>query len=342
MLLTHRGPVADLYVDLGTANTLVCTPGDGVVLDEPSVITLRVNGDGPEVVAVGSRAREMLGRSPDRLAAVRPIRDGVIADFGAATLMLAAFTRRCWRRRMSRLPRVLVSLPHEVTPVEREAVREATREAGARSVILVDEPIAAALGASLPVLEPHASMIVDIGGGTTEVAVISLGGIVACRAVRLGGDHMDEAIAQLLRWRHGIVVGDRTAERVKITLASAIPDEPPRTMRVAGRDVATGIPRTAEVTSDAIHDTVLSILDRIVDTTREVLADLPPELAGDIVERGITLAGGGALIRGLDHLIASSTGVPVVVDHAPLATVARVGGAIMENAGLLGRLSLPS
>jgi rod shape-determining protein MreB len=341
MFLSGRGPVADLYIDLGTTNTVVCAPGAGVVLDEPSVITLREAGHGPEVVAVGSRARAMLGRSPDRLAAVRPLRDGVIADFGAATLMLAAFTRQCWRRRVPRQPRVLVSLPHEVTPVEREAVREATHEAGARSVMLVDEPLAAALGASLPVLEARASMIVDVGGGTTEVAVISLGGIVSCRAVRLGGDHMDDAIAQLLRWRYGIAVGERTAEQVKLALACALPDDPPTTMRVAGRDVATGIPRTVELGSDAVHEALSSILDRIVDATRETLSDLPPELAGDIVDVGITLAGGGALLRGLDRLIASATGVPVTIDSAPLATVARGGRAIMETGGLLARLALP-
>ena len=342
MLLGRRGPVADLYIDLGTANTVVCAAGDGVVLDEPSVITLRDASRGPEVVAVGSPARDMLGKSPERLAAVRPLRDGVIADFSAATLMLAAFTRRCWRRRVYRQPRVLVSLPHEVTPVEREAVREAAREAGARSVTLVDEPLAAALGAHLPVLEARASMIVDVGGGTTEVAVISLGGIVTCRAVRLGGDHMDDAIAQLLRWRHGIVVGERTAEEVKLRLACAMPDEPRRTMRVAGRDVATGIPRTVEIGSDAVHEACFSIVRRIVDTTRETLFDLPPELAGDVVDMGITLAGGGALFRGLDRLLASETGVPVTVDSAPLATVARGGRAIMETGGLLARLALPS
>jgi rod shape-determining protein MreB len=342
MLLGRRHPVADLSIDLGTANTVVCAAGDGVVLDEPSVITLRDARGGPEVVAVGGRARAMLGRNPEHLVAVRPLRDGVIADFGAATLMLAAFTRRCWRRRLPRQPRVLVSLPHEVTPVEREAVREAAREAGARTVTLVDEPLAAALGASLPVLEARASMIVDVGGGTTEVAVVSLGGIVSCRAVRLGGDHMDVAIAQCLRWHYGIVVGERTAEEVKLRLASALPDAPPATMRVAGRDVATGIPRTVDVGSGTVYEAICAIVHRIVDTTREALFDLPPELAGDVVDMGITLAGGGALLRGLDRLLALETGVPVTVDSAPLATVARGGRAIMETGGLLDRLTLPS
>lgn len=331
---------ADLYVDLGTVNTLVATPAAGVVVDEPSVVAFTDRGDGAAVLAVGSRAQDMLGRTPGRVTAVRPLRDGVIADIDAATLLLAELVGRCHRRWLGPRPRLVVSLPAAVTPVEREAVREAGLRAGARRVTLIEEPMAAALGATMPVLEPRASMVVDVGGGTTEVALISLGALVACRAARIGGDHMDEAIVRVVRQRHQLVVGERSAEAAKIAVASAFADGPARSVRIAGRDLASGCPRTAEITAAEVHAAIEPILARIVELVRSALAAAPPEMAVDVSDSGMLLTGGGALVRDLDRRLALGAGVPVRLAPQPLATVALGGHRALTSAAVLRRIAV--
>ncbi|HZP42356.1 MAG TPA: rod shape-determining protein [Candidatus Binatia bacterium] len=327
---------ADLYVDLGTANTLVCAPGAGVVLDEPSVIALREDAAGrPTVLAIGAHAAQMAERAPQAVSVVRPLRDGVVVHVEAASLMVRAFARRCRHGVLRRRPRLVVSLPHDVTAVEREAVREVALATGARDVTLIDEPIAAALGAELPVLEPHASMVVDVGSGTTEVAVISLAGIVHCESVRLGGDAMDAAIARMIRRRYGLLVGQPTAEQAKITLGADPARAPARTVRVRGRDVTTGLPRAVAVTSEDVCEALGGILDRIARAVRAALEATPADLAADIGDGGIVLTGGGALLRGLPRRLAWETRLPVHVAAAPLQAVARGGAVMLENERVL-------
>ncbi len=319
----------DMGIDLGTANTLVYVRGEGIVVREPSVIARRV--DDGQVLAVGEEAKRMIGRTPADVQAVRPLRDGVIADFETTTAMLAYFIRRGLRGRSLLKPRVVVGIPSGVTEVEKRAVIDATLQAGAREAYLIEEPMAAAIGAGLPVSEPVGSMIVDIGGGTTEVAVIALGGIVTSKSIRIGGDEMDEAIIQYARKAYNLLIGERTAEEIKIAIGSAYPIREEQVVDVRGRDLLTGLPRTVRMTSSEIREALSEPVAAIVDAVRQTLERTPPELAADIVERGIVLVGGGALLRGLDRLLAQETGMPVTLTDDPLSAVVLGTGRALEE-----------
>ena len=319
----------DMAVDLGTANTLVYVRGKGVLVDEPSVVAL--NQTTGEVLAVGHEAKRMLGRTPDNITAIRPLKDGVIADFEATEQMLRYFIQQVHRRRYFAKPRMVICVPSGITAVETRAVKEAGYQAGARRVYIVEEPMAAAIGAGLPVHLPTGNMVVDVGGGTTEVAVISLGGIVTSLSVRTAGDDLDNAIVQWMKKEHALLLGERTAEEVKMSLGSAWPaaDEPEAEIR--GRDMVSGLPRTVTVSSADIRAALEEPISGIVDAVRATLDQTPPELAGDIMDRGIVLTGGGALLRGLDELIRHETGMPVHVAQDPLISVALGAGRCVEQ-----------
>lgn len=319
----------DLAVDLGTANTLVYVRRRGVLVDEPSVVAL--NDASGEVIAVGHDAKQMLGRTPDEITALRPLKDGVIADFEATEQMLRAFIARVHHRRYFAKPRMVICVPSSITPVEQRAVKEAGYQAGARRVYVVEEPMAAAIGAGLPVHEPTGNMVVDVGGGTTEVAVISLGGIVTSLSIRTAGDDLDHAIIAWLKKEHGLMVGERTAEDVKIQLGSAFPSSGEPDGEVRGRDLVSGLPRTVTVSSADVRKALDEPLHAIVDAVRVTLDQTPPELAGDIMDRGIVLTGGGALLRGLDERIRHETGMPVHVADDPLVSVALGAGRCVEE-----------
>ena len=314
---------------MGTANTLVYVRGEGIVVREPSVIARRV--DDGQILAVGEEAKRMIGRTPADVQAVRPLRDGVIADFDTTAAMLAYFIRRGLRGRSLLKPRVIVGIPSGVTEVEKRAVIDATLQAGAREAYLIEEPMAAAIGAGLPVSEPVGSMIVDVGGGTTEVAVIALGGIVTSKSIRIGGDEMDEAIIQYARKAYNLLIGERTAEEIKIAVGSAYPLREEQAVDVRGRDLLTGLPRTVRMTSAEIREALSEPVTAIVEAVRQTLERTPPELAADIVERGIVLVGGGALLRGLDRLLAQETGMPVTLTDDPLSAVALGTGRALEE-----------
>jgi rod shape-determining protein MreB len=319
----------DMAVDLGTANTLVYVRGRGVLLDEPSVVAL--NDSTGEVIAVGHEAKQMLGRTPDNITALRPLRDGVIADFEATEQMLRHFIARVHKRRYFAKPRMVICVPSSITPVEQRAVKEAGYQAGARRVYVVEEPMAAAIGAGLPVHEPTGNMIVDVGGGTTEIAVISLGGIVTSLSIRTAGDDLDAAIIHWMKKEHALMLGDRTAEQVKISLGSAFPRAGEPEGEVRGRDMVTGLPRTVTVTGADVRHALEEPLNSIVDAVRVTLDQTPPELAGDIMDRGIVLTGGGALLRGLDELIRHETGMPVHIAQDPLISVVLGAGRCVEQ-----------
>jgi rod shape-determining protein MreB and related proteins len=319
----------DMAVDLGTANTLVHVRGRGVVLNEPSVVVLdRHTG---ALVAVGSDAKPMIGRVPDNLLVVRPLKDGVIADFETTERMLRYFIQTVHRRSHFAKPRLVVCVPSGITGVERRAVKDAGYQAGARTVHLIEEPMAAAIGAGLPVAEPVGSMIVDIGGGTTEVAVVSLGGIVTSQSIRTGGDEMDEAIVSFIKKEYSLMLGDSTAERIKMSIGSAFPrpDEPQAEIR--GRDLVGGLPKTIVVTAEEIRKAIEEPVGAIVDAVRSTLDTCPPELAGDVMDRGIVLAGGGALLQGLDERLRHETGMPVHVADNPLHAVVRGSGRCVDD-----------
>ena len=315
-------------IDLGTANTLVYVRGRGILIREPSVVALNVHTR--EVLKVGEEAKAMLGRTPGHIVAVRPLKDGVIADFEQTEKMLRHFIGKVNKSRIWSLPEVVVGIPSGVTEVERRAVLDATRKAGARQAYLIEEPMAAAIGAGLPVAEPTGSMIVDIGGGTTEVAVISLGGIVTSRSIRTAGDEIDEAITAYIRRAYNLFIGDRTAEEVKLTLGSAYPLEQELTMTVRGRNLITGLPRATTITSDEIREAIADPVNQIVEAVKVALESAPPELAADIMDQGIYLAGGGALLRGLDELIAAETLMPVHIAKDPLSCVALGAGEVLD------------
>ena len=319
----------DMAVDLGTANTLVYVRGKGVLLDEPSVVALNT-GTG-EVLAVGHEAKRMLGRTPETIAAIRPMKDGVIADFEATEQMLRYFIQRVHRRRYLAKPRMVICVPSGTTAVEQRAVKEAGYAAGARRVYIIEEPMAAAIGAGLPVHEATGNMVVDVGGGTTEVAVISLGGIVTSLSIRTAGDDLDQAIVAWMKKDHSLMLGDRTAEEVKTTLGSAFPATSEPQAEIRGRDMATGLPRTVMVSGAHVRQALEEPLHMIVDAVRTTLDQTPPELAGDIMDRGIVLTGGGALLRGLDERIRHETGMPVHVAENPLASVALGAGRCVEE-----------
>lgn len=319
----------DMAVDLGTANTLVYVRGKGVLVDEPSVVAL--NNETGEVLAVGHDAKRMIGRTPDNIEAIRPLQDGVIADFDASEQMLRHFIRRVHRRRSPAKPRMVICVPSGITAVEQRAVKEAGYQAGARRVYIIEEPMAAAIGAGLPVHEATGNMVVDVGGGTTEVAVISLGGIVTSVSVRTAGDDLDAAIVAWLKKEHSLMLGERTAEEVKERLGSAFPLPQDPEAEIRGRDLISGLPRTVIVSSAEIRQAMEEPLHNIVDAVRSTLDQTPPELAGDIMDRGIVLTGGGALLRGLDERLRHETGMPVHVAEEPLQSVAMGAGKCVEE-----------
>ncbi|HQT59708.1 MAG: rod shape-determining protein [Acidiphilium sp. 37-67-22] len=324
---------ADMAIDLGTANTLVYVKGRGIVLDEPSVVAIAEVKGRKQVLAVGEEAKHMLGRTPGNISAIRPLRDGVIADFEVAEEMIKHFIRKVHNRRGFASPLIIVCVPSGSTAVERRAIQESAESAGARKVLLIEEPMAAAIGAGLPVTEPSGSMVVDIGGGTTEVAVISLGGIVYARSVRVGGDKMDEAIISYLRRGHNLLIGESSAEKIKLDIGAAWAN--PATNNdwheVKGRDLINGVPREVRVTRAQIAESLAEPVGQIVETVKVALENTPPELAGDIVDKGIVLTGGGALLRGLDDVLRDATGLPVVVADEALQCVAKGTGRALEE-----------
>jgi len=333
----------DLAIDLGTANTLVYLKGKGVVVSEPSVVAVQKDQHGQKkVLAVGTEAKNMLGRTPGSIVAIRPMKDGVIADFDITEEMLRYFIRKIHNRKALVRPRIVICVPSGITQVEKRAVRESAESAGAREVYLIEEPMAAAIGAGLPITEASGNMIVDIGGGTTEVAVISLAGIVYAKSVRVGGDKMDEALVQHIKRKYNLLIGERTAEQIKIQIGSAYPEEEIRTMEVKGRDLVSGIPKTLEIDSKEIREALSEPINAILEAVRISLERTPPELAADIVDKGIVLAGGGALLRNMDVLLREETGLPVVIAEDPLSCVVLGSGKVLDELDLLKQVTVTS
>lgn len=330
----------DLAIDLGTANTLVYVKGKGIVLDEPSVVAVSMDGRSKNrVLAVGGEAKHMLGRTPGSIVAIRPLRDGVIADFEVTEAMLRHFIQKVHNRRSFVRPRIIIAVPSGITQVEKRAVRESAESAGAREVFLIEEPMAAAIGANLPITEPTCNMVVDIGGGTTEVAVISLAGIVYSRSVRVAGDKMDEAIIQYIKRKYNLLIGERTAEIIKTTIGNAYPNpQDLETIEVKGRDLASGIPKILSIDSEEIRVAISEQIDAIVETVKIALEQTPPELSADIVDRGIVLTGGGALLKNLDKLLREETSLPITVTENPLSTVALGAGRALDSLEILKRV----
>lgn len=330
----------DLAIDLGTANTLVYVKGKGIVCNEPSVVVIRK--DNRRTVAVGADAKKMLGKTPSNIMAIRPMKDGVIADFDATGEMLKYFITKVHNRRSFVSPRVIIGVPSGITQVEQRAVKDAALASGAREVYLIEEPMAAAIGVGLPIGEPSGNMIVDIGGGTTDIAVISLDGIVFSKAARVGGDKMDESIMAYIKRRYNMMIGDRTAEQIKIEIGSAHPtgSNPPLTMDIKGRDLISGIPKTIQINEEEVREALAEPVSIILDTIKVTLENTPPELAADIVDKGIVLAGGGALLRGLDVLIRQETNLPVVVAEDPLTAVVCGVGKMLDELELLKKVAI--
>jgi len=330
----------DLAIDLGTANTLVYVKGKGIVLDEPSVVAVSMDGRSKNrVLAVGGEAKHMLGRTPGSIVAIRPLRDGVIADFEVTEAMLRHFIQKVHNRRSFVRPRIIIAVPSGITQVEKRAVRESAESAGAREVFLIEEPMAAAIGANLPITEPTCNMVVDIGGGTTEVAVISLAGIVYSRSMRVAGDKMDEAIIQYIKRKYNLLIGERTSEIIKTTIGNAYPNpQDLETIEVKGRDLASGIPKILSIDSEEIRVAISEQIDAIVETVKIALEQTPPELSADIVDRGIVLTGGGALLKNLDKLLREETSLPITVTENPLSTVALGAGRALDSLEILKRV----
>ncbi len=328
----------DMGIDLGTATTLVFVKGQGVILCEPSVVA--VERGTSHVLAVGEEAKRMLGRTPGNIVAIRPMRDGVITDFEVTEAMLRHFIRKARNRRFQIRPRIVIAIPSGITEVERRAVKESAERAGAREVFLIEEPIAAAIGVGLPIQEPIGNMIIDIGGGTTEIAVISLAGIVFSKSIRIGGDEMDDAIIEYLKKTYNLMTGERTAEEIKMKIGSAYPMEEEMSMEVKGRDLVSGLPKTVTITSEEVREALQDPLRAILEITKISLERTPPELASDLIEHGIVMAGGGSLIRGLDKLISEETGLPVFVADDPLTAVAVGTGKVLEEIRYLKRVTV--
>ena len=326
----------DMGVDLGTANTLVYVKGQGIVLCEPSVVAIQKGTETP--LAVGNEAKRMLGRTPGNVVAIRPLHDGVIADFEITESMLRYFITKVHNRRTLIRPRVVVAIPSGITEVEKRAVKDSAEHAGAREVYLIEEPMAAAIGVGLPVEEPAGNIIIDVGGGTTEVAVISLAGIVCSKSIRVGGDEMDDAIIQYLKRAYNLMVGERTAEDIKIKVGSAYPLTEEITMEIKGRDLVAGLPKTITITSEEIRESLSDPIASIVEAVKVTLEQTPPELSSDIVDRGLILAGGGALLRGIDKLIAEETNLPVHIAEDPLTAVVIGTGKVLDEISLLKKL----
>ena len=321
----------DLAIDLGTANTLIYVEGKGIVLREPSVVAVKEEGRYKRVVAIGEEAKRMLGKTPGSIKAIRPLREGVIADFEVTEAMIRYFIQKVHNRSYFVKPRIIISVPSGTTQVERRAVKESAESAGAREVYLIEEPMAAAIGAGLPVAEPVACMVVDIGGGTTEVAVISLGGIVVSHSIKVAGDKLDEAIVYYIKRKYNLLIGEATAEQVKIRIGDVLPQEPYPEMEIKGRDLITGVPKTITITSKEVQEAIKEPVDLIVQAIKQVLEVTPPELAADLVDRGIMLTGGGALLKNLDKLISQETGLNVSVAEDPLLCVALGAGKALDN-----------
>jgi rod shape-determining protein MreB and related proteins len=331
----------DLAIDLGTSTTLIYVKGKGIVCNEPSVVAVQNdNRGGRKILAVGREAKEMLGRTPGAVSAIRPIRDGVIADFEVTEAMLRYFINKAHNRRTMVKPRIVICVPNGITEVEKRAVKESAESAGAREVYLIEEPMAAAIGADLPVEEASGNMIVDIGGGTTEVAVISLAGIVYSRSIRVGGDKMDEAIIQHIKRRYNLLIGERSAEQIKMHIGNAYPFDEPRSMHVKGRDMIAGVPRTVEITSDEVREALAEPVAAIVDAVRVALERTPPELAADIVDKGIVLAGGGALLANLDVVLREETRLPVMIANDPTTCVVLGTGRVLDQLELLKQVTI--
>lgn len=331
----------DLAIDLGTANTLVYLKGKGIVLREPSVVAVKKDGRGiNKVLAVGNEAKKMLGKTPINITAIRPMRDGVIADFEITEAMLRYFIQRVHNRRTLVRPRVIVSVPSGITQVEKRAVRESAESAGAREVYLIEEPMAAAIGAGLPIIDPAANIVVDIGGGTTEVAVISLAGIVYSKSVRVAGDKMDEAIVQHIKRRYNLLIGEYTAESIKMQIGNVMPDPPYEEMEIKGRDFVTGIPKTVKIDANEIRLAITEQVAAIVEAVKIALEQTPPELAADIVDRGVVLTGGGALLKNLNKLLEKETGLPIIVADDPLSSVVLGSGKALDNIDILKEIAI--
>ena len=325
------GFTRDLGIDLGTANTLVFVKGKGIVVREPSVVALRT--DTKKIEAVGTEAKKMIGRTPGNIVAIRPMKDGVIADFETTATMIKYFIRRAQKQRalFPRHPSVMVCVPSGITAVEKRAVEDATKQAGAREAYIIEEPFAAAIGADLPVWEPTGSMVVDIGGGTTEVAVISLGGIVTSRSIRVAGDEMDDAIISYIKRLYNLMIGERTSEQLKMEIGSAMPLDKVESIEIRGRDLVSGLPKTLAITSDEVTEALSDTVNAIIDAVKITLEKCPPELSADIMDRGIVLTGGGALLRNLDKMLSRETGMPVLVAENPLDCVAIGTGRALDN-----------
>ncbi|HOV90532.1 MAG TPA: rod shape-determining protein [Syntrophorhabdaceae bacterium] len=332
----------DLAIDLGTANTLVYVKGRGIVSNEPSVVAVHRDSKGAKkVIAVGEEAKKMLGKTPGNITAIRPLKDGVIADFEITEAMLKYFIQRVHNKKSYARPRIVISIPSGITPVEKRAVKESAESAGAREVYLIEELMAAAIGVGLPITEPNGNMIVDIGGGTTEVAVISLAGIVYCNSVRVAGDKIDEAIIQYVKRKYNLLIGERTAELIKIQIGSAYPspDEDELVMEIKGRDLVGGIPKTLEISSKEVREAIAEPVNAIVEGVRIALERTPPELASDIVDKGIVISGGGALLRNLDLLLKEVTRLPVIIAENPLTAVVEGSGKVLDEVSLLKEIA---
>ncbi|OGE20296.1 rod shape-determining protein [Candidatus Daviesbacteria bacterium RIFCSPLOWO2_01_FULL_43_38] len=337
-LLSH-----DIGIDLGTVNTLVLVKGKGIIIREPSVVAIHKKSK--QVLAIGTEAKRMLGRTPIAIEAVRPLRDGVISDFDTTEAMLRHFIQKVHQNPGSKFPkvprpRVVIGIPSGVTEVERRAVQDAALVAGARQAYLIEEPMAAAIGAGLPIEEPEGNLIMDIGGGTTEIAVISLGGMVVNRSLRIAGDELDQDIINYMKMRYGMLIGDRTAENIKIEIGSAVPLKTEKETVVRGRDLSTGLPKSIKISSTEIREALTGTVNQIIGTLAEVLEETPPELLSDLLERGVVIAGGGALLRGLDQKIAEETKMPVYIADDPLTTVVRGCGMVLENLDLLAKVKV--
>ena len=330
----------DMGIDLGTATTLVYVKGQGIVLCEPSVVAIQKGSR--SVLAVGEEAKRMLGRTPGNIIAIRPMKDGVIADFEITEDMLRYFIKKVHNRKVFVRPRMVIAIPSGITEVEKRAVKDSAEHAGAREVYLVEEPISAAIGVGLPIQEPSGNMIIDIGGGTTEIAVISLAGIVFSRSIRIGGDELDEAIIEHLKKTYNLMIGERTAEDIKIKIGSAYPLEEELTMEVRGRDLVAGLPKTITVSSEEIREAIAGPISAVLEATRMTLERTPPELSADLIERGIIIAGGGALLRGFDKLISEETGLPVHVAEDPMTAVAIGTGKVLSEIKYLKKVTVRS
>ncbi|KAA0257380.1 rod shape-determining protein [Deferribacter autotrophicus] len=328
----------DLAIDLGTANTLIYVRGKGIVCNEPSVVA--INNNTNEILAVGNEAKSMLGRTPANIVAIRPMKDGVIANFEVTEKMLRYFIQKVHHRKSLVRPRIVICIPSGGTQVEKRAVKDSAIQAGAREVYLIEEPMAAAIGAGLPIQEPTGNMIVDIGGGTTEVAVISLSGIVYANSVRVGGDEMDEAIVNYIKRKYNLLIGMNAAEQIKMKIGSAFKTEEEMSVEIKGRDLVTGIPKTIEITDDEVREALNDAVSKIVDAVKIALEKTPPELAADIVDKGIVLTGGGALLKGLDKRLSEETGLPIIVSDDPLTAVALGSGKVLEELDLLRKVAI--